>query len=286
MKQKRPLHLERLEARETPDVSLGQAVAWSAPPSPSPALLGVGPSIPAPVSPALAETPAIGLDLVRGLHGDQPSAPDHLRAIETLFVGRDELAPFLAEGAQQQAQVEPAPGPVADAGEGWRFLWNYTNKAIRTEETRYGKLADHDDLIQQTFVEWRTGVGPQDDALGKLLQSDSPERLVLRNAVRRVLDHARYVQTRDNRMLALIDQAAPSQPAEQDWLDLQIDLDLGVGGLEPQERDVFAMRARGMTFQEIGDSLSMARQRAFEIFSDAMDKLQDAYADAEAVSLA
>ena len=85
----------------------------------------------------------------------------------------------------------PAPDGQTAGLAGWRFLYNYTRKAIRNEQLRRGALADSEDLVQQVFVEWWERVGSRDRALSAVLNRDSPEHFLLRKTVRRVLDRFR-----------------------------------------------------------------------------------------------
>jgi hypothetical protein len=240
MKKRRVLRIERLEARETPDVSLCPA------------------AYPAPPLTAQLAGPADGFP------AGQPESPLSLPALETIF--------------SSPAEMEKLLGPSAEPPEGWQFLSNYARKAIRNEELHYGALPDHDDILQQIYVEWREQVGPGDSSLAGLLHRDSAGRQVLRKAVRRVLDHARYEQTRRKRVLELHDQPAPVRPAAQDWADVRLDWSLGVGGLGDGERQVLELRSQGKTFAEIGAEMGLLKQRVFEMYSAALDRLQEVYA--------
>src|SRR5690349_6864137 len=116
MKKRRVLRIERLEARETPDVSLCPAAC------------------PAPPLTAQMAGPA------NGSMAGQPESPLSLPALETIF--------------SSPAEMEKLLGPSAEPPEGWQFLSNYARKAIRNEELHYGALPDHDDILQQIYVEW------------------------------------------------------------------------------------------------------------------------------------
>jgi DNA-directed RNA polymerase specialized sigma24 family protein len=245
MKKRRVLRIERLEARETPDVSLCPAAC------PAPPLTARLAGPPARPGPGAAQPAA--------LPGDAFSLP----ALETIF--------------SSPAEMEKLLGPAAELPEGWHFLSNYARKAIRNEELHYGALPDHDDILQQIYVEWREQVGAGDSSLAGLLHKDSAERQVLRKAVRRVLDHVRYEQRRGKRVLPLHDQPAPARPAAQDWLDVRLDWALGVGGLGPREKQVLELRSQGKTFDEIGAEMGLLKQRVSELYSAAIDRLQEVY---------
>ena len=251
MKKRRVLRIERLEARETPDVSLGPA-AYPAPPLTA--------QVGGPADNPLAG-PRPGAEQAVGLPGDALSLP----ALETIF--------------SSPAEMEKLLGRSAEPPEGWQFLSNYARKAIRNEELHYGTLPDHDDILQQIYVEWREQVGTGDSSLAGLLHKDSAERQVLRKAVRRVLDHARYEQTRRKRVLELHDQPAPARPTQQDWLDVRLDWSLGVGGLDAREKQVLELRSQGKTFAEIGAELGLLKQRVFRVYSAALGRLRRAYGD-------
>jgi DNA-directed RNA polymerase specialized sigma24 family protein len=250
MKKRRVLRMERLEARETPDVSLCPAAC----PAPLTANLA------APAGPVAAPGP--------GQPGGVPGEGLSLRALETIFSSPAEMAKLL--------------GRPAEPPEGWQFLSNYARKAIRNEELHYGALPDHDDILHEIYVEWREQVGSGDSSLAGLLHKDSAERQVLRKAVRRVLDHARYEHTRQKRVLELHDQPAPARPAGREWADVRLDWSLGVGGLGAREKQVLELRSQGMTFEEIGAEMGLLKQRVFEMYSAAMDRLQEAYGDVSA----
>ena len=250
MKKRRVLRIERLEARETPDVSLCPA-AFPAPPLTAQL---AGPDD----GPLAGPRPGAGQD---GLPGAALSLP----ALETIF--------------SSPAEMEKLLGRSGEPPEGWQFLSNYARKAIRNEELHYGTLPDHDDILQQIYVEWREQVGAGDTALASLLHKDSAERQVLRKAVRRVLDHARYEQTRQKRVLALHDQPAPVRPSAQDWIDVRLDWSLGVGRLDARAKQVLELRSQGKTFAEIGAEMGLLKQRVFEMYSAALGRLRQVYGD-------
>jgi DNA-directed RNA polymerase specialized sigma24 family protein len=269
---KRPIpRIEQLEAREVPDVSLGHAAPCFA--SPGPARIDVLAHSPVTYSPP-AGNPALadaGMAIPKPA-GEAQDVPA-LQALESLFFSPEEVEKLVARPASPGPSAEPA----GDAAQGWQFLCNYTRKAIRNEELRYGPLPDHEDLLQQTFVEWRQTTGPGEHALANLLDRDSAERLALRKAVRRVIDHVRYDVRRQRRMVEITDQPIPSNPADQDWIDLRLDLGAGVGKLGPRERQTLELRRQGKTFDEIGAELGLLRQRAFEIYHTALGRLQEIY---------
>src|SRR5262249_20625081 len=105
--------IERLERRGTPDVSLG-AVADLA------SLQGLH-AIPARVD--RSEAACLPLD-------DLGDAGLSAQAVERLFGSPVELEPFLRSAAL-------APLGQHAGADAWRFLANYTRKAIRNEELRF-----------------------------------------------------------------------------------------------------------------------------------------------------
>ena len=295
MKKRSILRIEQLEPRVTPDVALGNG-AGAALSSLTGGLAGLGDSglaMPQPgtdVEQPLDLGSATDAARATGLFGNS----SHLQALEALFLddqeldsilqksGRSSLAPDT--GQSQDSQVDPsAPvgeGHALELGAlGWQFMRNYTRKAIRNEELKHGPLRDSEDIVHQVFVEWREQTDNGDLALANLLNKDSAERQLLRRSVRRVLDRVRYEQGRQQRMVELIDQPAPLQPAEMDWLDLQIDLARGAGRLGPRERLLLELRRQGMTFEEIGSETGMLKQRVCEIYNAAVQRLQAVYAD-------
>jgi RNA polymerase sigma factor (sigma-70 family) len=276
--------VEQLEARETPDVSLGLAAA---PPAPPPVVGTVlqrlsAEAQPAPVGAELRTFFAALAEALHALPKDSPSLP----ALETFFASAGQLGPLLA-GLPEAKSGRDLPRPAADANtdqppasavaSGWQFLRNYTAKAIRTEERRHGRLPDHEDLVQQVFVQWWEQVGARDQALARVLHEESPERLALRKAVRRVLDHVRYERNRDRNRVELFDQPAPANGDEQAWRDLR--LDWAQNGRDPsaRERHLLELRRQGLTFQEIGDAMGLLKQRVSEMYSAAVERLRDRY---------
>jgi hypothetical protein len=298
-----PLHLEQLEARETPDVSLGHVGAAAVSPS--------QPSQPAIAASQLvtADQPfvhATALDELAIASGPGAISP---QTLEQLFFSPAQVDQLMSQSAANAPDVQlvshaPTVGETptvegqnlsstladsnfrvsgsqadseADQGRGWKFLNNYAEKAIRNDELRYGPLKNHEDILQQAFVEWRQGIGRQDQAFTNILNPDSAERLFLRKAVRRVIDRARYDQGKRQRLLPLVDQPAPVRSAHQAWVDLQIDWSEGASRLDPRERQLLELRRQGKTFEEIGSDLGIAKQRVFEIYSDTLERLQDLY---------
>src|SRR5262245_45803608 len=107
MKQRHIPGIERLETRETPDISLGAAVL--APPPGAAAVAGTPPT----ESPGLVDELPGGA----GLSNDRFS----LRALEALFASGDDLG--LRNGDLDPAP--PADAAVAGDGlQGWHFLCN------------------------------------------------------------------------------------------------------------------------------------------------------------------
>jgi RNA polymerase sigma factor (sigma-70 family) len=275
MKKRRTLRVEQLENRLTPDVSIGHAAA--------PDLQAFHANLPnAEQLPVIADMPLSATtgtpDQVTRTAGLPETAilAQYLHTLEKIFSDPVEREKILAR--------HPLPHQFGESASiedlvplGWQFLCNYTRKAIRNDAQRFGRPPDQEEIIQQIFVEWSEQVGASAQSLSNLLDKSSAERQVLRKTVRRVLDHARYEQNRDSRTLQLIDQAAPADPAEQDWRDLQIDLAQGVGRLDAQSRKLLELRSYGKTFEEIGVELGLRKQRVFEIYSAAIDRLQTIY---------
>ncbi len=249
--------IERLEARETPDVSLGSAARLAPLAAPH-------------AAPAPTDLPAATLlDRAGPIWTDELSP----RAVESLFANPFDLGPLLGESTL----LAPAADKQFELA-GWRFQENYTRKAVRNEELRFGPLPDHEDIAHQVFVEWREQAGPGGQAFAGLLHKDSPERLLLRKTVRQVIDRARYQYQRQQRTAELLDQPAPVKAAEQDWQELQLDWEVGGNGPSARERQVLEMRRQGMTFEEIGAELGMVKQRVSEIYQAVVERLQARYA--------
>jgi hypothetical protein len=279
MKKRQIPGMERLEARETPDVSLGAAATCSFVPLPAQLLVvGTPPGQASPLVSATEQSSATAA-LTASERTDDGSLS--LPALDTFFADSAGLDHLLAEdlGLFSGNGTSPRPARLHDSEyQGLHFLRNYTRKAIRNEEARFGGLVDHEDLEHQVFVEWWEQVQPQERALVSLLSRDSAERALLRKTVRRVLDHVRYEQNRAKRTVGLFDVPAPTRSGEQDWIDLHLDWAQGDSGLGPRERQVLELRRQGMTFQEIGDEMGLVKQRVCEMFNAAVAQLQELYA--------
>jgi hypothetical protein len=286
MKKRRIPGIERLEARETPDVSLSSAAAYpvgagAGSVAVSDAVRGsqAATSTDDPLQPV---TDLTNLDAI--LAQDTAASRGLLssHAVKTLFADAKEVDKLLACPSSLLETGKTDHAATAQPAEplGWQFLYNYARKAIRNAELKYGSLADHEDMIHQVYVEWREQVGNGNKVYVDLLNQDSVERLALRKTVRRVIDHARYEQTRQRRMQELFDHAAPVEPGELDWRDLQIDWSLGVGCPGPRERQLLELRRQGMTFEEIGSEMGMQKQRVCEVYNSAVRRLHAAYGEA------
>jgi RNA polymerase sigma factor (sigma-70 family) len=280
MKKRRPLRIEALEARETPDVSLGHGAAYPvqslpatvpgiheqsplAPQISSTALQAVAPS-----RPAVENVTAL---LEQALAASRALTPQALERFFHSFTELDQLLNGFSSSTSSATSAEARES-------GWQFIRNYTRKAIRNDESRFGAVVDHEDIVHQVYVEWSEQAGSQDRAFTDVLQKDSPSRQILRKMVRRVLDRVRYQQGRAQKNVEFVDQPTPVAANTQEWLDMQIDLSQGVGGLNPQERRTLELRGQGMTFEEIGSELGLLKQRVFEIYHAAIDRLQQVYA--------
>jgi hypothetical protein len=286
MKKRRIPAVERLEARETPDVSLSR----SALPLPPPAKLLVsagerGASSHSPPAAQAPEQAGVGLSTAEALLAEPSTPPKKAqfsRAVRTLFASAEEVDRLLASSATLPG---PAPVPLVSQplafkpveSEAVQFLTNYTRKAIRNTEVRYGPIADHEDIVHQVFVEWRERVGQGEKVFGNLLNRDSSERQVLRKAVQRVIDHARYEQSRQGRMVEFQDQPAAVKPESQEWIDMQLDWSLGAGAPGPRERRLLELRRQGKTFAEIGSEMGMIKQRVCEVFNATVERLSQTY---------
>jgi len=283
MKKRRVLKLEQLEAREVPDISLCQVAPCPVQPLASPNFEAK--AVPSPDLPSAGDPqPAVTANTEVAANETEIFDWQELRAnlagsreLVQLLTGSSAALPRL-DARHDEEGNNARQSPTSDAAlEAWRFLANYTRKAIGNEESKYGSLPDHEDIIHETFVEWRQQVGPEDQAYVRLLNKESPERQVLSKAVRRVIDHSRYEQRRQKRMVELFDQPAPVEAAEQDWIDLRVDWSLGVGNLSRQEKRMLELRRQGKTFAEIGSELGMMKQRVFEMYNSAVDSLQELY---------
>jgi hypothetical protein len=274
MKKRRIVQVEELEGRVAPDVAIGRLV------------------------PALIQTPSHSISnesiaLLKPLTTDNPSehaagAADlpqdvsYVAALGKLFSNSQELEKIIRPETQSIADGHAPPGVRSEVSaeaalSAWRFLSNYSRKAISNDEARYGSLPDHEDLIHQIYVEYLQQVRNDDGDLARLTNTDSAERQVLRKTVRRVLDHARYEYAKQRRMVELTDQPASANAAEQDWIDLQIDAATGTLQLGARERRLLELRREGMTFEEIGSEMGLLKQRVCEMYNSTVSNLQEIY---------
>jgi hypothetical protein len=287
MRKRHALNCERLERRELPANSFSVAVPLTElVPAQFEALQDLA-------SVAASDFRAVsGLGATDPLHGAGLSS----HAIGAFFADHAELGRlFHTTERAEEASFESLPSsgwdddgilghlpqsqPGASDDEFWAFLRNYATKAIRREEQSRGPLRDHADIIQQIYVEWREEAQAGDDMHSRVLVKESPERTAFRTAVRRVLDRTRYDEAKQRRRVEASDREASADAAGRDWADLQIDLAQGVGRLSEKERDLLDLRRWGMTFEEIGVRLGMPKQRAFEAYTELLDRLTALYRD-------
>jgi hypothetical protein len=180
-------------------------------------------------------------------------------------------------------QTPPGLGGAREAGqtsdrEGWGFLRNYTLKAIRADERVRGPLPDHDDVVQQVYLEWRQTIGPAEDSLANVLAKTSPEMQALRQTVPRVIDRTRYAFNKRRAMQDLADHAVLNRAADQHWIDLRLDWDGGVGGLTAPERQILELRRGGETLEAIGREMGMSKQWVWDTYQATLSRLQRLYA--------
>jgi sigma-70-like protein len=280
MRQRRHIpNLEALETRVVPDAALGPAAAqgMSAP------LADHGLQV-AEAGPAVVPGPGRILDLSQN--------PLYLQELEAFFSSPDDLEKSVAALWTSLPEATPAstadalpaatpstrngtPQPEDPVLQGWSILRNYALRTIHGDERKYGlSFPEPEDMVHQVTVEWLEQVGTADKALPTLLAKDGPEWPVLKKTVRRVIDRVRYDLKKQTRMARVTDLAAPARSSQQDWIDMQIDLDLGVGKLAPKEREVLELRRQGQTCDEIGIALGMSKQRVSEMCRAAVASLQ------------
>jgi DNA-directed RNA polymerase specialized sigma24 family protein len=275
MKNRRALDCERLERRELPANSFSVAV-------PLPDLASAARVQASQESPAQNVQPASAFDYRRDalLTSDAVGAffADHTE-LGRLFP--PEESPFeslAAPGWETDYTAGQTAAPVSEE-QFWAFLRNYATKAIRREERTRGPLSDHADIIQQIYVEWREEVPSSDDVHGRVMVKESPERTAFQTAVRRVLDRTRYGDMKQRRRVDANEPEAQTNETTRAWADLEIDLAQGVGRLTEKERDILDMRRWGLTFEEIGARLGLPKQRAFEAYTEVLNRLSDLYRD-------
>jgi hypothetical protein len=274
MRKKRPIvQIEQLEPRVTPDVAFGRAASALLHPAPNQAEALSSRSFAPAASPLIADLP--------GTHEQANTRPaedvSYLQALGSIFSNSTELDQIFHPASKSLTGDSPAPSDDA-AMAAWRFLANYSKKAIYNDESRFGSLPDHEDLVHQIYADWLEQVKNDNGRPADVLNRDSGERLTLRKTVRRVLDHARYETTKQRRMVELIDQPARVNRAEADWVDMQIDAACGTLQLDPRERRLLELRREGKTFEEIGSEIGLVKQRVYEMYNSALGALQELYA--------
>jgi hypothetical protein len=203
-----------------------------------------------------ARAPADGSQ--EGIEGDGPRLP-----------------PFYLAGA-----LSPPGKPQDPVAAGYLYLCNYARHAIHTAEGRVGPLPDHDDIIQQICVEWLERAGPPNVAFPRLLDKAPAEMRLLRETVHRVIMRITYQHRKAGVNADLSGWPAPDRPLERAWLDFKSDCERGVGHLTLQEWHVLELRRQGHTFAEIGATIGMPRQRAWEICENVVARLQQIYGTA------
>jgi hypothetical protein len=278
MRKRHSLHCERLEPRDLPAGSYSAPVFSAA----------LAPSIDQGITAQAA--PLLGVGAASARPGDSGLSSEAVGAYFARYAAIGELFPETGRQltdtygfAGDDNASEPALGPVAGQAvserEFWDFLRNYATKAIRRDERIRGPLADHADIIQQIYVEWREEVPAGRESHTRLLDAQSAERAAFRTAVRRVLDRSRYDDAKQRRLAAVNEQEVESRARPREWVDLEIDLALGVGRLTFRQRRILDLRRAGMTFDEIGTEVGLPKQRVFEEFTDVIERLTALYAE-------
>jgi DNA-directed RNA polymerase specialized sigma24 family protein len=294
MRKRNSLHCERLEPRDLPAGSYSVPV-FSASLASAAQIETADDLNRRPDSGFTAQAaPLLGVGVASARPGNSSLSSEAVGAFFAKYPALGELFPGSPRGlvdpfAVQAGDDDPGTGELApaavEAGHAasdrafWDFLRNYANKAIRREERMRGPLADHADIIQQIYVEWREDVPPGNDVHTRLLDANSTERVAFRSAVRRVLDRSRYDDAKQRRLAAIAEHEVESQAAPREWVDLEIDLALGVGRLTFRQRRILDLRRAGMTFDDIGKEIGLPKQRVFEEFTDVIERLTAIYSD-------
>src|ERR1051326_2122393 len=127
--------IERLEARETPDVSLGAAAACPEAPAADASSVGfdgdrVLQPLPAAAEAAQVASTSVDLDALLTASDDPLKGVLSSHAVKSLFANAEEVDKLLGDSAQLLVPAEPPqPSPVSTEPEGWEFLCNYTRTA-------------------------------------------------------------------------------------------------------------------------------------------------------------
>src|SRR5262249_39603250 len=160
---RRIVQVEELETRVTPDVSLGHSAALVSPPATGGALAS---------EPVVLLTPPSALTGTASVRESFQDA-SYLDALGAIFSNVDELDRILNRQTPSDDSSDASPSS-ADAV--WRFVSNYTKKAIHNDESKYGPVTDHEDVVHQVYVEWREQVGDRSGYYNELLNKESAQR--------------------------------------------------------------------------------------------------------------
>lgn len=178
-----------------------------------------------------------------------------------------------SEGPPASAPVIASALLEPEQQDGLRYLMNYANKSIR--KNRSLSEQDHDDLLQDIYMEWWICTGFEVAALPKLLQTDSPERQSLRESIYRVFGRYRYRQTA-HRTADLNDGDAVDAPLAEDARDFALDMNRWLDNLPDLEAKIIDLYYfQHKTMDEIGAETGLAKQRVSEIHQRALAKHPD-----------
>jgi RNA polymerase sigma factor (sigma-70 family) len=212
---------------------------------------------------------------------------DQGRFLDPQELGRQDGGAAAPAISPQLAEAVFAQDAVSEARlERWAcdYIQDYVLKSVHNYARQYGhQLPDADDIVQQTFLEWREHVGAADGVYANLLNPDSHEKNVLRRTVMQVIGRASYAHSKQLRTAELpSDVAASASLLEQDWREAQVDWASSMSKLSPRQRQVLELRADGKTFEQIGAEMGLKKTPAYDLYCAAVSQLRELYGHGDA----
>lgn len=149
------------------------------------------------------------------------------------------------------------------------YMRGYALKSIGREERLYGKLGDHDDMLQEMFLLWTTAIGWSEDSLKNVQLSESEERQEWIRIVRSVINSFRVRARRESRCHPLTDVSTHAD--DIDRRELRMDIVSVINGLRPTQRSVLETKLSGKTFEEIGEEIGLSTSRVHQIYNGVLE---------------
>jgi len=135
-----------------------------------------------------------------------------------------------------------------------------------------GNAADAEDVVQETFTGAFRG-------LRRFRQDSSLKTWLTRILCRQTAAHHRRTKRHRDRVIRLDETVGPELAATGAATpDVRMDIDLAIGSLSPEHREVIILREReGMTYNEIAEALGIPRgtveSRLFRARRDLQERL-------------